>query len=59
MQRLVSTIKADMDYLGLQSIFRIRNWHKNWILRYEGFAANRNKGTDPIRNIQEADLSSQ
>lgn len=52
------SLKADVDRLGFQSVFRVQNWCKNWILRCADLAVDRNAWTAAIRDIQKARLFS-
>jgi hypothetical protein len=54
----ISTVKSDVELLGLQSVYGIRQWNKNWISICSDLAADRRSWAAAIRDIHEAGLSS-
>jgi hypothetical protein len=53
----LDTIKSDIECLGLQSVYGLRNWSQNWINICETMATNRRAWAGAIRDIHEAGLS--
>ena len=53
----LTTIKNDVDLLGLQNVYGIRRWSKNWVTICADLAADRTAWRAAIRDVHEAGLS--
>jgi hypothetical protein len=54
----LSTIKTDVELLGLCSVYGIRRWRQNWVDLCADLAADRRVWAAAIRDIHGAGLSS-
>lgn len=55
----LATVKSDVEQLGLQSVYGVRQWNRNWVAICSELAANRRAWAAAIRDIHEAGSSSQ
>ena len=55
----ISTIKSDVELLGLQSVYGARVWKQNWIALCSDLASDRRAWAGAIRDIHEAGSSYQ
>ena len=53
-----STIKSDVEHLGLQAVYGIRRWNKDWISICSDLASDRCSWAAAIRDVHEAGSSS-
>jgi hypothetical protein len=53
----LSTVKADVDKLGLHAVFGVRHWNKSWLNICEDFASDRHAWAAAIRDINRAGSS--
>ena len=53
----LATIKNDVELLGLQHVYGIRRWSKNWVTICADLAADRTAWRATIRDVHEAGLS--
>ena len=54
----ISTVKTDVEVLGLQSIYGVRRWKKSWSDICADLASDRRAWMAAVRDIDEADSSS-
>ena len=54
----IATVKADVELLGLRSVYGHRRWEKQWIRLCEDLASDRRAWAAAIRDIDDADSSS-
>jgi hypothetical protein len=54
----LSTVKKEVELLGLQSVYGVRHWNQHWVSICSDLASNRRSWTALIRDIHEADSSS-
>ncbi|CAH8868741.1 unnamed protein product [Trichobilharzia szidati] len=54
----LGTVKADMECLGLQTVYRLRLWNKNWITLSQNLASDGRAWAAMIRDVHEAGSSS-
>jgi hypothetical protein len=54
----ISTIKEDVECLGLKAVYGLRTWNRQWVSLCSNLAADRHAWAAAIRDIHEADLSS-
>nr|CAH8840565.1 unnamed protein product [Trichobilharzia regenti] len=54
----LGTVKADMECLGLQTVYGLRLWNKNWITLSQNLASDRRAWAAMIRDVHEAGSSS-
>jgi hypothetical protein len=54
----ITTVKTDVECLGLRSVYGTRHWKQKWITICADLSADRRAWGAAIRDIQEADSSS-
>ena len=57
MKTWLSTVKQDIDRLGLRNVYGVRRWEKNWVAICAELAADRTAWSASIRDIHEASSS--